>query len=303
MINPSFLRTFVHLAQSRHFTRTAEALHMTQPGVSQHIHKLEAQLGQPLLSRHGKSFELTPAGEQLYHFGLQQAEAEATLMENLAADGQHAGECRLACSGSIAMQLYPKLLQLQQRYPALRISIEAAPNRTIIERIRSNRSDIGLVSQPLNESKLIQRPLGQDPLCLALPTDSSGDFDWKKDRKSDEKSDRKNSGESNWETLLQLGLYQPPRWPPLRRAAVRSQLPRPVPQHGGDPPNPVISISSARSCYRSRSGWALPLSHAHRSTPSRTPSESESPSCQQRLMRRSTIWPKNTAHWRRAISW
>jgi DNA-binding transcriptional LysR family regulator len=54
MINPVWLRSFCTLVEVGHFTRTAENLYMTQSGVSQHIHKLEAYLGQPLLIREGK---------------------------------------------------------------------------------------------------------------------------------------------------------------------------------------------------------------------------------------------------------
>ena len=52
---------------------------MTQPGVSQHIKKLEQQLGAALLARYGKSFELTEAGQRLYDYALNQAEAETQL--------------------------------------------------------------------------------------------------------------------------------------------------------------------------------------------------------------------------------
>ena len=56
MINPVWLRSFCTLVEVGHFTRTAEKLHMTQSGVSQHVHKLEAHLGQQLLIRQGKKF-------------------------------------------------------------------------------------------------------------------------------------------------------------------------------------------------------------------------------------------------------
>ncbi len=39
---------------------------MTQSGVSQHVRKLEEQLGTSLLDRQGKKFSLTEAGERLY---------------------------------------------------------------------------------------------------------------------------------------------------------------------------------------------------------------------------------------------
>ncbi|MRY60822.1 LysR family transcriptional regulator, partial [Parabacteroides distasonis] len=41
MINPLWLNTFKTLVEVGHFTQTAEKLYMTQPGVSQHIKKLE----------------------------------------------------------------------------------------------------------------------------------------------------------------------------------------------------------------------------------------------------------------------
>jgi len=66
MINPLWLRSFCTLVEIGHFTRTAERLHMTQSGVSQHIHKLEALLAAPLLLREGKQFTVTEAGERLY---------------------------------------------------------------------------------------------------------------------------------------------------------------------------------------------------------------------------------------------
>lgn len=188
MINPVFLRTFMSLVKTNHFTHTAELLNMTQPGVSQHIKKLEAQLGKPLLNRHGKTFELTTAGDSLYQYGLQQAEAQSELLNSIAGDDLHAGDCRLACSGSMAMQLYPELLNLQKRFPGLTVSVEAAPNTAIIERIRGNQSDIGIVTQPVSDPKLIQEPLGEDALCLVVPAEA----------------------ESTWQSLLKLGFIDHP---------------------------------------------------------------------------------------------
>ena len=66
MMNPVWLRSFCTLVDVGHFTRTAERLHMTQSGVSQHVRKLEDQVGQDLLIREGKQFILTDAGERLY---------------------------------------------------------------------------------------------------------------------------------------------------------------------------------------------------------------------------------------------
>ena len=64
VINSQWLRTFITLVELKHYSQTADKLCMTQPGVSQHIKKLEAQMGARLLNRIGKKFELTEAGSQ-----------------------------------------------------------------------------------------------------------------------------------------------------------------------------------------------------------------------------------------------
>ena len=141
------------------------------------IQKLEAQLGAALLDRQGKSFELTQAGELLCQYAGQQADAESELLSAIALDDEQAGECRLACSGSMAMLLYPQLLSLQARYPGLKMSVEAAPNAAIVERIRGRASDIGLITQPVNDPEMLQEKIGADRLCLALPADAAADWD------------------------------------------------------------------------------------------------------------------------------
>ena len=55
MLNAQWLETFTALSETGSMTRTAAALNMTQPGVSQHVKKLEAQLGTPLLRRDGRT--------------------------------------------------------------------------------------------------------------------------------------------------------------------------------------------------------------------------------------------------------
>ncbi len=176
MINPLYLRTFICLVNERHFTRTAERLYMTQPGVSQHIRKLEEELGTSLLHRYGKQFELTEAGERLYAYGQRQQQAEAELREQLTGDTPYAGECRIACSGSMALQLYPRLLELQRQYPELSFTLEAAPVEGIIERVLERKTDLGLITRPLKEARLEQRELGSEPLCLVLPKGERADW-------------------------------------------------------------------------------------------------------------------------------
>ena len=71
MLNPNWLNTFKTLIDVGHFTKTAEKLFMTQPGVSQHIRKLEGACGHALIRRHKKNFEVTEQGRLVYEYAKQ----------------------------------------------------------------------------------------------------------------------------------------------------------------------------------------------------------------------------------------
>lgn len=170
MINTQWLQTFITLVEVGHFTQTAEKLFMTQPGVSQHIKKLEEQAGTPLLQRYGKRFELTQAGETLYRYGCRRQKEESELFHQLQNDDPYSGECRFACSGSLATFLYPHFLDYQKAHPDLTIKLEAAPNKRIIESLKANEIEVGIVTREVESDDIKQILIGQETLCLVVPS-------------------------------------------------------------------------------------------------------------------------------------
>ncbi len=169
MINPLWLKTFKTLIDVGHFTQTAEKLYMTQPGVSQQIKKLEDACGHSLIKREKKHFEITEQGRIMYQYALKIAEDEGKLLERLNFDNPYSGECKLACSGSLALVLYPKLLSLQKQHPELRIHLEAAPNQKILTDVLSGSIDLGIVTHIPSSSLYQSTAIGCEALCLVLP--------------------------------------------------------------------------------------------------------------------------------------
>ncbi|NMP31152.1 LysR family transcriptional regulator [Thalassotalea sp. M1531] len=169
MLNPVWLNTFVMLIDIGHFTKTAEKLFMTQPGVSQHIAKLEAACGHSLIKRDKKSFELTEQGRLVYLYGKKLVEHEQTLLEQLTFDDPYNGDCTLACSGSLALALYPKLLTLQTQYPKLVIKLKSAPNHQILSEIQQGSIDVGIVTDSPNKALYDVKEVAREELCLILP--------------------------------------------------------------------------------------------------------------------------------------
>ncbi|MGR5206935.1 LysR family transcriptional regulator [Vibrio sp. PNB23_22_7] len=174
MLNPVWLHTFKTLVEVGHFTQTAEKLYMTQPGVSQHIKKLEQACNHPLIKRENKSFELTEQGRMMYAYALELEEKEKSLLEDLNFDDPFAGYCKLACSGSLALMLFPPLLEKQKQHRGLSIQLEAAPNQSILNGVADGRIDMGIVTHSPNKSVFQSEQIGRETLCLILPKSYQG---------------------------------------------------------------------------------------------------------------------------------
>src|SRR5438093_4106094 len=65
------LEVLIAVAKEQSFSRAAQALHRTQPAVSQAIRRLENELGEPLFDRSSKDGTLTAAGRVLFDFAQQ----------------------------------------------------------------------------------------------------------------------------------------------------------------------------------------------------------------------------------------
>lgn len=173
MLNATWLETFTTLCETGHFTRTADRLNMTQPGVSQHLRKLEQQVGQDLINRQGKSFTLTPAGETVFALGLSRRAEESRLRTEIMADDRDVGAVHIACSGSFAMLLYPLLLPWMRAAPELSLHLEAAPQAEILAGVLNGRFDLGVLGADPDHARLEAHHIGREELCLVLPAQAA----------------------------------------------------------------------------------------------------------------------------------
>lgn len=189
MMNITWLRTFCTLVEVGHFTRTAERLHMTQSGVSQHIRKLESQLDVDLLIRQGKQFSLTDAGEELYREADDILQRLANLEQRIGDDPAFAGLVRLMSPGSVGLKLYPKLLSLQQQYSQLVIDYRFAPNSDIERALANHDIDIGFMTDISDDEGISCQSIAQEALILVTPATTN---------------------EPSWEALIQLGFIDHP---------------------------------------------------------------------------------------------
>lgn len=125
----------------------ARAMSYTQPAISHHIARLEAEVGTPLVTRHGRGVRLTQAGMALA------AHAEAVIArladaeEEIAAiAGLRAGRVRVAAFPTTAAFLPEALVALRAEAPALAVSVsvDAEPPEALAE-LRRGDADVAIV--------------------------------------------------------------------------------------------------------------------------------------------------------------
>src|SRR3954469_13249620 len=113
------LEYFVAVVDHGSFTRAAELLHVTQPGLSHQIQALERELGGPLLERLPRKVRLTPAGRTvLPHARASLAHAERVSSAARRASGLNAVELHIGTLFSLSIGVMPTAFRAWRRaYP------------------------------------------------------------------------------------------------------------------------------------------------------------------------------------------
>lgn len=153
------INTFLTVCQYMNFTRAAEALHITQPGVSQHIHRLEREYGVTLFEQTGKTLVLTPAGEILYRTMQVMANDEQRLRQKLA----QATECqRLDIGVTMTIGEYAindALARFIHAHPAMDIHVYVANTHELKVMLQQGTISFALVEGYFADSDYDSLPL------------------------------------------------------------------------------------------------------------------------------------------------
>ncbi|MBP2300727.1 LysR family transcriptional regulator [Azospirillum picis] len=168
MLNPQWVQSFTMLAEVGSFTRAAGRLGLTQAAVSQHVRHLEDRLG-PLLIRHPRGVELTPAGAALLDYGRELERADRRLKTRIAGCDTDHGEVGLITPGSVGLLLYPLLLDFQAAHRGLIIRHRFAPDGEVLEAVLGNRFELGLTTARPDDHRLATGPFTEEPLELVVP--------------------------------------------------------------------------------------------------------------------------------------
>jgi DNA-binding transcriptional LysR family regulator len=169
-------RQFLVLAQTLHFGRAAERLHMTQPPLTQAIQQLERRLDTRLFERTRRSVALTPAGAALVEPVRQLLQRAAALQARArdAAAGE-VGRVRIGFISTVGFGPLPVWIRsFRAQQPGIAIELIEATSDVQLKAFERAEIDVGFLLHapglaPLVPVALRRLSMGVEPLVLALP--------------------------------------------------------------------------------------------------------------------------------------
>ncbi len=138
------LRAFHNVAVHGGFSRAAEALHLTQPAISDQVRKLEAEYDIRLFDRQRKQIRVTDAGKKLLEISYRLFEVEQQALDYLC-ETQTLRTGQLNIVADAAHHILHVLTPFRRANPGVFISVHGGNTESAIERLQSYEADIGVV--------------------------------------------------------------------------------------------------------------------------------------------------------------
>jgi len=170
-IDLTSLQLFVAVCELGSIGRAAEREFIAASAISKRLSDLEATLATPLLYRHARGVDLTPAGESLLHharsvlYSLERMQGELSEY----ADGVR-GHVRVHANISAIIQYLPEDLGAFARaHDAIKIDLEEHLSSEIVRAVQEGAADLGICHVAEDATELQTRPYREDTLALIVP--------------------------------------------------------------------------------------------------------------------------------------
>lgn len=166
-------RYLVAVADTLHFRRAAESVHVTQPTLSTQLRELEEKLGVQLVERSRSGVTLTPVGQEVAARArcLLRDAADIAALARAGSDPL-AATIRVGVVGSLGSYFLPLIIpSLHAAYPRLKFYVREGVAQDLLTRLRDGGLDLLFFPTPLDDATLHVEPLFHEPLLVVLPAD------------------------------------------------------------------------------------------------------------------------------------
>lgn len=206
-MNIAELEALKAVAETGSFTRAADRLGMSQPGLSRQIQRLERELGTRLLERRGTGAILTDAGRESMQFAIRTISDFDALVSRFGPDPSAlSGVIRIVASSTPAEYLVPALIaEFTQKHTAIAVEVLVADSAQVARTLGDRQADLGLSGMPSTSIGYTSVPMAKDEVVLAVSA-SHRFADQRSitiDQLRDENIIEREGGSGTWQTVVQ----------------------------------------------------------------------------------------------------
>jgi len=165
------LRYLCAVAEHRHFSKAAEACHVTQSTLSAGVQELESQLGVVLFERNKKQVLITPLGERLIsHARNILGDVEDFVRVARSHEEALSGDIRLGVIPTVGPFILPEILKnLRSKYSRLKLYLKEDLTSRLTDKLQQGQLDLVLMAFPYAMPEMETQLLFDDEFQLLLP--------------------------------------------------------------------------------------------------------------------------------------
>ena len=165
------LKYTLAVAEHGNFTTASDKCFVTQPTLSMQVQKLEEELGVVIFNRSTKPLQVTEIGQKVL-FQAKKIVEESSRMNDVVSEekGIIGGTLKVGIIPTVSSTLLPLFLNIFiKKHKNVELKIEEFNTETINQKLEDNTIDCAIAATPLNNNRIIERPLYYEPFVAYVP--------------------------------------------------------------------------------------------------------------------------------------
>ncbi len=165
------LKYLLAVAKHLNFTKASQECYVTQPTLSMQVQKLEEELGVIIFDRNKKPIQITEVGQKIIDQAKTIVNESARINDLVQQEkGYIGGDYKLGIIPTVVPTLLPMFMKtFLKKYSDVNLEIFELTTQQIIDEINEGKIDAGIAATPLEESKIVERPLYYEPFVGFIP--------------------------------------------------------------------------------------------------------------------------------------
>jgi DNA-binding transcriptional LysR family regulator len=167
------IRSFLSIAETLHFGRTAELIHLSQPALSLQIRSLEEEVGVRLFERNRRKTTLTAAGAAFRgNAAAALVQLEQAIRKSRLAAGGKLGLLRIGFISTAGIELVGDIVrQFRELNPEVEFALRNILTAEQVQMLETGALDIGFLRLPIGgQSALDVVTVHREPFVIVVPS-------------------------------------------------------------------------------------------------------------------------------------